>query len=432
MGKMEYHHSSGVSNLRARFFAFFVSKLKLGLSGLAAVENPCLCRCLHIILSFAVMSSFLFFGCAKAKNPLDNIKFSSITGRIHADAFYNDNINSGSDPLELGSYNPKFSNFQISSAVLNSKLLLFPKMIIDLKLEVVTSGIPIKELFLKYDVRDDFSVLVGQSVVPSSLESSTSFSRTMLNTYSLFCTSKIFGLYSSGLTTKYIKDRFGIFNGIYGNSIHDKLADRARVIFITRLFALPHRNGDNLTLLGFNFYDENRWNAKITEPGHDNSNVYSLKHIQRFGVELALNYNFFNLQSEYRIANLAPDKSFNGNRKTFKYFYNFYTEMSFILTGETLMYKDGAFNFLNVLNPVNRGGYGAFALSFRYARTNLQSKEDNFVFDYGIYSEYAVALNWTPLGHLRFTLQYARMEESFRTKASNGYDLFHLKMRFYF
>lgn len=382
-------------------------------------------------------SYYIFLLCfclnevAFANKYEEKIRFS---GRIHSDLIFNDNSKKGEDPYSLGLLNQNYSNIQLSSVMLNVDVKLTNNTLIIAKMEGAKNGISMKEFYLKQDINNKLYFMFGQSAIPSSLETSTSFNRIMLNTYSIFSSSKIFESYSNGIIGKYTSNNFGTFIGLYGNSINDDIKKIGKIIFISRLFANPCRNDNNLIHLGFNFYNENRKNFKELEPGVNNSSIFSLKHIQRIGGELAINYNFFNFQSEYRIANLTPDKLFDGKIKQFNNIYNFYTELNLNLTGETLLYKEGAFNFFRVKNPINKGGYGAFGLSFRFSKTNINDKKNGFVLDYGKYNEYATALNWTPISHLRFTFQYTRMNENFESKnnTSSKYNLFHLKMRYYF
>lgn len=373
---------------------------------------------------------FCLNGIAFANNYKERVRFS---GRIHSDLIFNDNNKNGEDPYNLGLMNKNYNNIQLGSVMLNVDIKLSDNNLIIAKVEGAKNGISMKEFYLKYNINNKLYFMFGQSAIPSSLEASTSFNRIMLNTYSIFSSSKLFESYSNGVISKYTSDYFGTFFGLYGNSINDDIKKIGKIIFITRLFANPYRNDNNLVHLGINFYNENRKNFKELEPEVDNSSVYSLRYIQRIGGEFAINYSFFNFQSEYKTANLTPDKLFDGKRKKFSNIYNFYTELNLNLTGETLLYKEGAFNFFRVKNPINKNGYGAFGLSFRFSKTNINDKKDGFILDYGKYEEYATAINWTPVSHLRFTFQYTRMNENLEYKnISNKYNLFHLKMRFYF
>lgn len=184
----------------------------------------------------------------------------------------------------------------------------------------------------------------------------------------------------------------------------------------------PIRSNNNLVHIGFNVYNEDRNNK------YNNINdIYPFNKIQRVGLEAAINYYFLNVQSEYRTAWIIPEKY----KITFNNLYNFYIESTINITGESMIYKEGMFNFIKVKKPLNKSGFGAFSISFKFSETNMNLKKYNYKINCGKFDEYMIAMNWSPVDGFRFTLQYSKIKENFVTNR-NSYDLIQLKTRIFF
>lgn len=113
------------------------------------------------------------------------------------------------------------------------------------------------------------------------------------------------------------------------------------------------------------------------------------------------------------------------------------------MTGESLKYSEGSFERFKVANPLFTGGYGhgAYELSLRFARTDLQDRKSGSVFDYGKYKESSIALNWMPNDFVKTIFQYSRINESYidklvilanNNKKNSGYNLFSFKTKIFF
>jgi phosphate-selective porin OprO/OprP len=87
-------------------------------------------------------------------------------------------------------------------------------------------------------------------------------------------------------------------------------------------------------------------------------------------------------------------------------FFGGYAEIGYYLTGETRGYKGGRWDRTKVLKPVGQGGLGAFQLNLRYDRLDLT--DDGVVG--GTQRGYAASLVWIPQDHVRFLLNYARLQ----------------------
>jgi len=100
---------------------------------------------------------------------------------------------------------------------------------------------------------------------------------------------------------------------------------------------------------------------------------------------------------------LTADTIEPGVRPTF---FGGYAELGYYLTGETRGYKSGRFDRTRVLRPLGRGGAGAFQVNLRYDHLDLA--DDGIVG--GKQAGYAASLIWIPQDHVRFLLNYARLQ----------------------
>lgn len=347
----------------------------------------------------------------------DIIQFS---GRLHLDLLYNNNKDKNNKINVLKTAKNDLSGFNISSAMFNTKFRIIDNSLVVLKMDVKPNSISVRELYFMYNLSNKIYFIFGQIGVQSSLES-IGYNYTVFNNYSLFSSCDLFASYTNGLTFKYIDNKYGAYVGIYSNSIHDKPSEISKLTLVGRTYFNPIRSDNDLIHLGLNAYHENRKN-KNTDKMDD-----LFKQIQRIGAEFAINYSIFNFQSEYRTAWI----NFEKYQKSFSNLYNFYVECNINLTGESMIYKEGAFDFLKVKKSLNKDGYGAFSLSFKFSKTNMNLKNNVDSVNYGNYNEYMTALNWTPKDGFRFTLQYSRIAEDF-VNSKNTYDLVQLKTRIFF
>jgi phosphate-selective porin OprO/OprP len=87
-------------------------------------------------------------------------------------------------------------------------------------------------------------------------------------------------------------------------------------------------------------------------------------------------------------------------------FFGGYAEIGYHLTGETRGYKAGRWDRTRVLKPVGGGGLGALQLNLRYDHLDLS---DDGVLG-GRQHGFAAGLVWIPQDHVRFLLNYARLQ----------------------
>ena len=87
-------------------------------------------------------------------------------------------------------------------------------------------------------------------------------------------------------------------------------------------------------------------------------------------------------------------------------FFGGYAEAGYYFTGETRGYRGGRWDRTKVLKPVGAGGLGALQLNLRYDYLDLN---DAGVIG-GKQSGYEASLIWIPQDHVRFYLNYGRMQ----------------------
>jgi phosphate-selective porin OprO and OprP len=95
-------------------------------------------------------------------------------------------------------------------------------------------------------------------------------------------------------------------------------------------------------------------------------------------------------------------------------FYGGYAEVGYYLTGETRGYKNFKWDRTKVLNPVSKGGNGAFQINARFdylnLTDNLSAGADSIVVNGGKQSAYQLGLIWLPIDYVRFYVNYARVQ----------------------
>jgi phosphate-selective porin OprO and OprP len=118
------------------------------------------------------------------------------------------------------------------------------------------------------------------------------------------------------------------------------------------------------------------------------------------GGEVAVVFGPFSAQAEYIVMEgetaAGLEREFNG----------YYVDGYWSITGESRNYRgnQGSFGAIAPRNPITREGFGHLGLSARYDYIDLSDGAD---INRGEQSAYAVGLDWVPLDHVRFKLNYA-------------------------
>ncbi|MDZ4692901.1 OprO/OprP family phosphate-selective porin [Terricaulis sp.] len=128
-----------------------------------------------------------------------------------------------------------------------------------------------------------------------------------------------------------------------------------------------------------------------------------------YGVELAGQYGPFGLTAEYIVLN--GETLTNGEE--FEYS-GYYVDLSWSLTGESRSYRgnQGSFGAIVPRRPLGTdGGYGHLALAGRYDYIDMTDAGIGLATDtLGEQTAYAIGLDWIPVDHVRFKLNYAHSE----------------------
>jgi phosphate-selective porin OprO/OprP len=138
-----------------------------------------------------------------------------------------------------------------------------------------------------------------------------------------------------------------------------------------------------------------------------------------WGAEIAGQWGPFGLQAEYA----SLDGETNTSGEDFNYS-GYYVDLYWSLTGESRAYRGntGSFGAIVPRNAINQGGWGHWMLSARYDSLDMTDTGIGLATDtLGEQSAYAVGLDWIPLDHVRFKLNYARSEVDY-TNPGDGAD----------
>jgi phosphate-selective porin OprO and OprP len=140
-----------------------------------------------------------------------------------------------------------------------------------------------------------------------------------------------------------------------------------------------------------------------------------------YGAEIAGQWNAFGFTAEY--AKLEGTESTQGaGTPADEYeFDGYYVDVTWSITGESRAYRgnQGSFGPIVPANPINEGGWGHWGLSARYDYVDLSDPAGGT--SRGEQTAYALGLNWVPLDHVRFMLNYADTEAD-RTAAPSSVD----------
>jgi phosphate-selective porin OprO/OprP len=145
------------------------------------------------------------------------------------------------------------------------------------------------------------------------------------------------------------------------------------------------------------------------------------------GAELALQWNAFGLQAEY--ATLEGDSIGGVDFESDGY----YVDVYWSLTGESRSYRgnQGSFGAIAPRNPVtNEGGWGHWMLSARYDYLDLS--DPALGANRGEQSAWGVGLDWVPIDHVRFKLNYAVSDMERTTAADDNATIISLRSQFDF
>lgn len=143
------------------------------------------------------------------------------------------------------------------------------------------------------------------------------------------------------------------------------------------------------------------------------------------GGELAVQFGPFGATAEY--ITLEGETAAGLERE----FSGYYVDAFWSITGESRAYRgnQGSFGAIVPRNPITRGGPGHLMLSARYDYLDLSDGTD---VNRGEQTAYAVGLDWIPLDHVRFKLNYALSDMDRTVGADDEAQIITLRTQFDF
>lgn len=129
-------------------------------------------------------------------------------------------------------------------------------------------------------------------------------------------------------------------------------------------------------------------------------------HLTNYNVEFAGVYHALDVQAEYYRAELSGLQGLSSSSATFN---GYYGQVAYFLTGESRHFVRTPFyeTFVGThpLNPIDKGGLGAWEIAARYSVADL----NDGAFTGGKERDVTVGLNWIPVYHVRFMLDGIRV-----------------------
>ncbi len=300
------------------------------------------------------------------------------------------------------------------------------------------------DVLLEYAPKDSpFSVKLGNMETNYSLEQMTSsrFSSFMERAQitEAFYSGRRLGI-SGGYAEGDLKFDAGVFNtALTGSRGRDEWLFGARLVYAPEVGEAQLHLGATYQHRAFNSDSlGNRYRARpFVRSGStrfvDTGNLAG-KSDDMLGVEAAGIFGPLHAAAEYQVlkvngisptdsvpaddivsgTRLASDAKFSGG----------YVELGYFLTGETRGYKSGGFDRTKVLNPINKGGAGAWQVNARIDYLDLGDDVSagdvaQFV-NGGTQTGYGLSLIWLPVDHVKFAAQYTYVDVTDISRGEGG------------
>jgi len=282
------------------------------------------------------------------------------------------------------------------------------------------NAVAVDDAYLEY-AGDFFSVVIGENNITSPLEDRTSSldipmieRSSIINAYGYGRAAGVAGLVTGANWMAAV--------GVYGDSLNNSdssFATSEQTSISGRFTWAPifETSPDSYTLLHFGVSARQRYNGDDAlfryrpRPFNgrgsrwvETSSGSALQDDTAYGFEAAGQWNAFGFTAEYiTISGETPagvELESDG----------YYVDLTWSLTGEPRAYRgnQGSFGPVVPRNPLGDGGWGHVGLIARYDFIDVS--DDNGGASRGEQSAWAVGLNWVPVDHVRFVLNYATTE----------------------
>jgi phosphate-selective porin OprO/OprP len=281
-------------------------------------------------------------------------------------------------------------------------------------LDLAEGNVDIADAILSYDASRQASIVLGQHNPFQSLEELTSSRFTSFMERAAFTDAFNFerrvglsGTYSAGAVVA----SAGVFTdniSDLGNDDNNSLGADARLVFMPKAGAAQlhfgasghFRNNRDLAEIGTTTRYRQRPFVHTTDTRFLATPALLVEKETSYGLEAAAIRGPLHAAAE---AHWLRSDRVVGPTPTF---FGGYAEVGYFLTGETRGYKKGVFDRTKVKRPLGDGGFGAVQLNLRYDYVDLN--------DAGIIggkqSGYQASLIWIPQDHVRFLLNYGRLQ----------------------
>ena len=294
-------------------------------------------------------------------------------------------------------------------------------------------GLSISDAYLAYNINDNSSITIGQQIYSNFMENEKHSNAIAVSTYSPYL--NWLPGYLIGVSYSYSNENFGFFSGIYGNAANetDKKENTSPLTIASRIYFSPINDGTTVIHIGadgmYRYFHEDQ---KINDDDR--------KVMYHYGFELAFQYNNILMENEF-INLFTKYNNLAGMGNEFYSAFGFSNQLVIGLTGEKRKYVSGTFDFPEVINPINKNGYGAWEIAFKFARWNGKDTNDNFVDNIGTGYEITAGLNWFPINEVMILFNYSRNQKSLEnyfglysgySSDSIKYDVYRIEARMQF
>lgn len=299
-----------------------------------------------------------------------------------------------------------------------------------------TSEVGVDDAYLEY-AGDTFSLVIGEHNITSPLEDRTSSLDIQFLERSAIINAFGYGR-AAGLGVVFGGGNWSLAAAAQGDSLNDDSGStnaNERFSYSARGTWAPiySRSPEGMTLVHLGL------SARAREAGDGQNLTYSTRpansrgtsHLNAgfnaqsdmtYGVELAAQYNQFGLQAEY--ITLEAENAAGSSEPSFD---GYYVDLFWSLTGENRVY-DPATGSFKAIRPTG-DGWGHWALTGRYENLDLS---DTLGAARGEQTGYVLGLDWVPVDHVRFKLNYASSEIDFATGTDIDADIISLRTQFDF
>ena len=366
----------------------------------------------------------------KGQSPLSKaFETATLSGRLHIDTkFYNEN-------KALG--DAKQDGTDIKRARLGIKGKLSKNFSYKFENDFAKNASKIKDAYISYDGINNSQFKIGQFKQSFSLEELTSS-----NNITFMDRSVAIGDVPSrsvGLQGATYGNNWQVTAGIFGEETgNESRKDDSAYSGSLRSSYAPINSNNKLIHLGVASTITSK-NRNTVDAGSGNITANKIDKETLYGAEFALGLNSLSLQGEYIINNTVYDKNALGNglatttgkEATYE---SYYVQISYILTGESRIYKSksGIFEGIKVKNPVDKGGVGAWELAARVSQHDKNDNDGSVAITGGKTNQMTLGINWYLSDNTRLMTNYVTSNTNNRTNTNEEYDAFMVRFQLNF